>query len=419
MPFACSRTSYHSHIKCLVRDGLLSADVMGRIPRSNIYRWKSEHVLKYKTLGVSPLSDAGYDLTREFLRNKTARRVFAAYVRIIKALISLVHAVPGFHRVIRENSKQLVTLINRVRPYVGLMRALRFFHLSVATYRQWTLRSFTQCFESLTGDCNRIFPNQLSHPQVAKLKELIFEPAFQYWPVSSIALHALRRNLLPLSLNTWYKYVHKLGLARSKPGSRRKKNVTGIRAGRPHQFWHADVTTFVSGDNVRHFIYLVADNFSRKILSWSVKDRIKAEYRMESIRRALEDLNGTVSPVLITDGGPENNLTTDSSDPPFEHRTALQDIEFSNSLIEAHNKIIKYNYLYRMDVRDGEHLASVFPKIINDFNNRPHISLGGLTPEEAVQGLSLDCKRLTDYIRQAGVERRAYNRLHQCGHCKQ
>ena len=40
--------------------------------------------------------------------------------------------------------------------------------------------------------------------------------------------------------------------------------------------------------NVRHYIYLVIDNFSRKILSWESSDVVKAEIRRASIAKASE-----------------------------------------------------------------------------------------------------------------------------------
>jgi len=164
------------------------------------------------------------------------------------------------------------------------------------------------------------------------------DPAYQYWPVSSIALYALRNNILPLSLNTWYKYVHKLGIKRPRPQSRRKKSEVGIRAQRPHQLWHADITVFVTVDQIKHYIYCVVDNYSRKILSCRAYSSVKAELRRATIAEALKNVNSLIPSItLIT---------------------------------------------------------------------------------EAEQNVSLDRNRLSLYIRQATLERKNYNRLHQCNNCK-
>ena len=122
---------------------------------------------------------------------------------------------------------------------------------------------------------------------------------------------------------------------------------------------------------------------------------------------------------LLTDGGPENNLKIflASLDHIIEHRTALVDVHYSNSLIEAHNKVIKYNCLYRMNISDGSQLMKVFPMIVNDFNNRPHISLDGLTPNEAEQKLMLNRGQLRLHIKKATEARKAYNQNHRCKQC--
>jgi hypothetical protein len=112
-------------------------------------------------------------------------------VRVIKTLVTLAHSLNDFRKAVRVNRKVIVKLVARARSQVGLKRVLHFFDISVPTFRQWSIDSQTTCFESLTGLCNRIYPAQLSRPEVVKLKHLLADPRFQYWPVSSIAFHAL------------------------------------------------------------------------------------------------------------------------------------------------------------------------------------------------------------------------------------
>ena len=98
-------------------------------------------------------------------------------------------------------------------------------------------------------------------------------------------------------------------------------------------------------------------------------------------------------------------------------RAIMVDIHFSNSLIEAHNKVIKYNYLYRMTITDGAQLMKVLSMIVDDFNNRPHISLGGLSPNDAEQNMVLDQGLLRLQVERATAERKVYNRNHRCQQC--
>jgi putative transposase len=415
------RQSYHTHIKYLVREGLLSSELLMLIPRTNRHRWGNEAADKHTTMGLNALGIQEFELMRSFAQDKHWKRIYSAYLRISKFVLSIVHQLPAFHSRIKYQSKAVVELIARVRGLIGLKRVLGIFDISVQTFRNWSAQSVTQCFESFTKTCNRIFHNQLSRHEVVKLKEMVTNSQFQYWPISSIALFALRKNILPLSLNTWYKYVNKLGLRRPRPGSRRKKNAVSVRAERPHQIWHADITVFVTADQIRHYIYVVIDNYSRKIISWLIADSVKAEYRKNTINVALKFIHQDHPQItLITDGGPENKLQSflDSLAHSVQHKRALVDVHYSNSLIEAFFKTGKYSYLYRMNIRDREDLNKAFEFIVQDYNERPHVSLHGLTPNEAELNIPLNKEQLHTYIENATLERKDYNRVHRCIQCK-
>src|SRR5579859_5952146 len=112
-------------------------------------------------------------------------------------------------------------------------------------------------------------------------------------------MDCLRNGTLPLALNTWYKYAKRLSLTRLKTDGRRKKHVEGIRAISPNQIWHADITRFVTSDNQIHYIYLVVDNFSRKILSWFVADKVSALIRRNTIGEALKTFEGGEEPIVL------------------------------------------------------------------------------------------------------------------------
>lgn len=137
---------------------------------------------------------------------------------------------------------------------------------------------------------------------------------------------------------------------------------------------------------------------------------------------ALENLNAHHHPEiqLITDGGPENKLQAllDTIEQPITHKVALADVHYSNSLIEAVFKTSKYNYLYRMDIPDENALRTSFAFTVDNFNNRPHISLKGLTPNEAERNIALNKEELCLNIKSATVERRKYNQAHRCTQCK-
>lgn len=67
---------------------------------------------------------------------------------------------------------------------------------------------------------------------------------------------------------------------------------------------------------------------------------------------------------LITDGGAENYgpitiWANAAQHPTIQHLIAQQDIVFSNSMIEAANKQLKYRFLYHQQIQNGMHLQNI------------------------------------------------------------
>jgi len=416
-----SNESYHTELKCLVRENLLPREIVVQIPRTNIWRWKNEPADKYQTFDLNLKGTQDYNLIRSFSQDKRAKRVFSAYVRLSRFFVSMAQGIPKFQKHVHDRRIQVVKIIDRVKGTLGLTSVLKIFHISVSTFRQWSMETFTSCFHSMFNKCNRIYPTQLSSSEIATLKEKLLSPRYQYWPISSIAFDCLRNGTLPLSLNTWYKYAKRLGIEMLRPKDRRKKQVVGIRAERPNQIWHADITRFVTLDNVVHYIYLVVDNFSRKILSWKVANKVSAMIRRETIGEALQSFKGGEGPiVLITDGGPENSLQEylDTLSVSITHQIALLDIQCSNALVEGHNKVIKYNYLYKLSLANDIELNKSMAWIQNDYNGRPHISLKGLTPNESQENQVLDTASLKAKKKNATEDRKRFNFRNRCVSCE-
>ncbi len=98
-----------------------------------------------------------------------------------------------------------------------------------------------------------------------------------------------------------------LGIVREK--IKRVKKLTGIVSSRPNEYWHVDITYFTTKDGVKHCIYFLSDNFSRKILAWRLAFEVNWKYVKECIEDAYKIASGMENPLnleIVTDGGPEN-----------------------------------------------------------------------------------------------------------------
>jgi putative transposase len=161
------------------------------------------------------------------------------------------------------------------------------------------------------------------------------------------------------------------------------------------------------------------------ILNWRIEERVSSEIRVETIREALKNHKDESLPVtLITDGGPENDnnlmkrLVSDEVG-CFKTFIALRDVPFSNSIIEAQNKVFKYRYLFRQNYETLDELKTVFGNDVKDFNfSRPHISLKGYTPYEVHSGQKGQENEWKNNIENARRARIAENRKQLCEICK-
>jgi len=174
-------------------------------------------------------------------------------------------------------------------------------------------------------------------------------------------------------------------------------------------------------DGQRVFVQLLQDNFSRKIIAWIVNTVVSGLSTSTLLRKGCEQLKRAPDEMisLIVDGGPENNnrnVEAVLEGLPVRKLIAGVEIRCSNSMIEAVNKIMKYQYLFRKPIPSPEHLKRWFPEMVEDFNGRPHYALSGLTPNEAYDGKVFDKEEYHRRIVEAGIARRAING-HSCPPC--
>lgn len=128
---------------------------------------------------------------------------------------------------------------------------------------------------------------------------------------------------------------------------------------------------------------------------------------------------------LIVDGGAENNnLYIDEfinrEGIHIEKLIALKDIDYSNSMIEATNKTIKYRYLFPVHPHNIDELREILNYGVKDFNETcPNGQLKGLTPYEAWMGKTVKSinQQRTILLKEAKKNRLAYNRVHTCELC--
>ncbi len=410
--------SYHTALKQLAKNERLPEIYLDEIDRSTVWRWKQEQKDKYLGTELSNI-----EVLDQFISRNEAQKVMRTYLKVASAFAYILNKEDQFHNALKQNLSLFIKTIVRYQKDIDIKIILRLCKVPLSVFYYWKTQVLKKCKTSPIMLCKKTYPNQLTTYEVSVMKSLLLEERFRFWPVCSIAYYALRERLLSVSLSTWYLYRKKLGIVRPSILKKKKYSI-GIRASQPNQIWHADITIVKTKDNIKHYVYLLMDNFSKYILSWRIEPYVSGKVRVETIREAYNRfIKGSQDVTLIIDGGPENdnnemNAFMNNDNINLRSLIALKDIPFSNSVIEAQNKLFKYRYLFRQEYDNIYGLRRVFEWDVNDYNNiRPHISLKGQTPHEAHSGMSGFEDKWSKQIQSAQRNRLIVNRKELCGLC--
>lgn len=140
--------------------------------------------------------------------------------------------------------------------------------------------------------------------------------------------------------------------------------------------------TYVKVNGVWYYICLVLDLWNREIIGWSAgtkKDAILVRNALYSIPYSLNSIN-----VFHSDRGREfdNKLIDDVIETfTIERSLSRKGCPYDNAVIEATNKSLKIEFIYRHRFSNLEELQILLADYIHWYNNcRLHSSLGYRTP---------------------------------------
>ncbi len=299
-------------------------------------------------------------------------------------------------------------------------RALKAFGISYQQFYAWKRK--VSCSLSPTVLCRKLNPKQITEPELKAISDYVDAPEYRNWSLVSVYYKMLRDKSAFFSLTSFYKYANLL--LPNRPIRRKIRKTKGLRANAPKKILHMDVTIFKPLDNTKVYLYFLVDNFSRYIINWKASLKYSADITFENISEAYTRENfGDIPPYidLITDDGSEDKgkvnefVNADSSN--IRKLIAQLDIIFSNSMIEAVNKRVKYDYLFTIDLANFEQTVKFLTWAIEQYNNKPHSALFGSTPAEVYGGKIPDKRMFADDIAEAAKQRKEHNLNQNCNNC--
>ncbi len=309
--------------------------------------------------------------------------------------------------------QKFVKLVQASERYIPRKRILQFFEKSSQRFSKWQSHP-EGCVRAPHFESIMQYPQQLTNEEIQKIIRAYRDPEKTSWSSFAIATDLIRQKTVMAGSSTIMEYARKLGLYKRKLRKKRQKRGS-VEACRPDDVWHMDVTRIASADNMTHYLHLVMDNFSRKIIGWHLSTRLRAHNSRKVIEQAIggmkKEKGDDIS--LITDGGPENDNFTVKN---FIQNTDVQliiaqrDVHYSNSMVEAVNKTLKYRHIFPHTVPEALCMNSFINRAVKEYNNRPHSKLQGLTPHESYEGQVWDKEQFVLLRNEAREKRMAYNR---------
>ena len=412
--------SYHTDIAVQYKLGILNQTLLKQIPSSTLHNWKNKDFSLL--VGTEYVSDFEQNLQmiKDFLSKKALLKAAKALYIVYCSYVMLFNMVKSKKKIFRRSKEIIVRAIDRIKDAVGFERALRAFGISYQQFYAW--KRTIKCPLSQVNLCRKIYYNQLTQKEVNVIKSYLANPVFLHWNITPIYYRILRDKAAFFSKYAFYSYVNRLHLQRAKP--EKKKYTSGIRAEAPKHILHADVTIYRPLDHSKVYIYLLADNFSRFILNWKVSLEYSAKISFQNISEAYNQYKlKLITPLirLITDDGSENKGMADefisNQTDNMQRLIAQTDIIFSNSMVEAVNKRIKYDFLFTVHLLDFEQTKQFLDYAVGQYNNKPHSALHGLTPQEVFNGMLPDKDMFKPAIRRAAQKRKVINLNQQCLNC--
>ena len=150
------------------------------------------------------------------------------------------------------------------------------------------------------------------------------------------------------SAATWHRLIRIYNWRRCRQRVHPAKPKVGIRATRANEIWQVDTTVIRLLDGSSAYLNAIIDNFSRRILAWSVADAFHPAITAHLLKAASESTTESEKPTVLVDGGIENfNSALDEvvESGILKRLLAQTEITFSNSLIESWWRVLKHQWL--------------------------------------------------------------------------
>ena len=412
---------YDHRLQAIIKSsGSIEIALEHGIPRSTARGWLRGHVSPpVVSTDVVDQDTASLQLEVLALRRKVKR--LTALLRLMFVVFKLSQFSFAKIRVQEAKDKQrLLAAIDRCREHLPLQTITRLIGLSRSRYHEW--RQEYLCGLDNRSSCPRKSAHQITPKEIGVIRDMVTSEEYRHVPTAVLARLAERLGKVFVSASTWYRLIRIHKWRRPRLRVYPAKPKIGIRASKQNEVWHVDMTQIRLIDGSRAYIHAIIDNFSRRVLAWSVSDTFDPGITSSMLRKALDGTNSS-TPTLMVDGGVENyNKSVDEivEEGLLNRVLAQTEVSFSNSMIESFWKVVKHQWLYLNTLDSVSTVRSLVSFYVAEHNTKlPHSAFKGQTPDEMYFGTGDNIPDQLKASRLAGRQQRLEsNRAQTCRLCE-
>jgi putative transposase len=165
--------------------------------------------------------------------------------------------------------------------------------------------------------------------------------------------------------------------------------IRGYRPTKPNQLWVSDITYWkIESGHV--YISFVTDAYSRKIVGYHVAETLDAIETIQALKMAIEQNKDSLENLIHHSDRGIQYCSSGYVSLLQQHKMVISMTEngdpLENAIAERVNGIIKNEYLDCYQVNNLDVAKQLLDNVIEAYNNeRPHMSLGNMIPNQVHQ----------------------------------
>ncbi|MBK23236.1 MAG: hypothetical protein CME70_04445 [Halobacteriovorax sp.] len=345
------------------------------IPRTTALYWirSAKKRVRVGNLNFNKALEDKIERLEKELQEEKAKNLF------VQELLANLTGVRDVYN-LKQNREKIIDIIDKYRKWISLSALCRCMRIRSDKYYRFKVET-KGCPKISFNKCKIMAPNQITFAEQKKVQEMVADPKLSHLSVKGLQYHGFRHENLYFGYDCWRKYAREFG-RRPRKKRKRKRARLGIRASRPNEIWHIDVTYFRLREGRNAYVQVVMDNYSRKIINWKVSLKKGQAMTIKNLKGVIKESQPNF---LMSDGGGENTggqvrqLLVGKN---ITKMIARKDVIFSNSMVESFFSVLKNRFINKYQPITYGRLYKKVKRAVELFNNMPTSTLEGATPIE-------------------------------------